>query len=96
MFILNVLIVILWILSQQEIYGKLRKFDKWFGDITYPLYLNHYAISIAILSLVGEVHKSPALFVATYFLSVVVSYGLTFVSEPLTLGIRNKIRGATL
>jgi peptidoglycan/LPS O-acetylase OafA/YrhL len=94
--ILNVLIGILWILSQQESSGKWKTLDRWFGDITYPLYLNHYAISIAILSLVGNGYRSPVLFVVVYGLCVLVSYGLLFISEPLTRGLRNRIRGATL
>lgn len=94
--ILNVLVGILWILSHQESSGKWKMFDRWFGDITYPLYLMHYAISIAILSLVGEGYRSPVLFVAMYCLCVLVSYGLLFISEPFTRGIRNRIRGTTL
>lgn len=96
MLILNALIGALWVLSRRRMSGRWKAVDRWFGDITYPLYLNHYAVSIAILSLFGAVYRSPMLFVLTYGLCVLVSYSLLFVSEPLTRGIRNRIRGATL
>ena len=94
--ILNSLIAILWILGHLRVSEKWKRIDRRLGDVAYPLYLNHYAVSIAILSLTGEELRNPLLFVMAYSACLLVSYGLLFVSEPLTRDIRNRIRGTVL
>lgn len=94
--ILNSLIAILWILGHLRVSEKWKRIDRRLGDVAYPLYLSHYAVSIAILSLIGEELRNPLLFVMAYFACLLVSYVLLFVSEPLTRDIRNRIRGTAL
>jgi peptidoglycan/LPS O-acetylase OafA/YrhL len=94
--ILNFLIAILWILGHLRVSEKWKRIDRRLGDVAYPLYLNHYAVSIAILSLLGEELRNPLLFVMAYSACLLVSYGAFFVSEPLTRDIRNRIRGTAL
>ena len=93
--ILDALIVMLWKLSNSEIPKSLEQLDKLLGDLTYPLYLNHYVVSIVMLTLFYN-EISVVAFVATYVLSVVFSYMAMLCTEPLTKAFRDRIRGQKL
>jgi len=93
--ILDALILMLWILSVSEIPKSLKRLDKFLGDITYPLYLNHYAISIVMLTLFWN-ERNMVLFLVTYVLSVAFSYLAMLCTEPLTRTLRDRIRGQRL
>lgn len=94
--ILNFLIAIMWILGHLRVSEKWKRIDRRLGDVAFPLYLSHYAVSIAILSLIGEERRNPLLFIMSYSTCLLVSCVLFFVSEPLTRDIRNRIRGTAL
>jgi peptidoglycan/LPS O-acetylase OafA/YrhL len=74
----------------------MKRLDTALGDLTYPLYLNHYAVSIAMLTLFAHLRPSIGLFVATFVVSVAFSYGAMLLTEPMTKGIRDRIRRCTL
>lgn len=94
--ILNLLAVILYFLGRTTTSGRMKALDRWVGDITYQLYLNHYAVSIATLSLVPAEYRGVPLFVGNLVLCVVASLVLSYVSEPFTRSLRNKIRGVSV
>jgi len=94
--LLDLLIVVLWLLSRSEIPQWLVKVDQFCGDLTYPLYLNHYAISIVVISLVPVGRYSLALFLAYVLLAMIFSYLAMQCSEPLTRHLRERIRGRRL
>ena len=90
--ILDALILVLVILSTRTIAG-LKPLDRFLGDLTYPLYLNHYAVSIAGLTLLAP---GAAAFTATLAASVLFSYVAMLVTEPFTRRVRNRIRGRAI
>ncbi len=94
--ILNLLGVILFFLGRMTISGSKKRLDKWLGEITYPLYLNHYAASIAVLSLMPAEQRGSLLFVSNLIACISISLALSYISEPLTRSIRNRIRGASV
>lgn len=94
--ILNLLGVILFFLGRMTISGRKKRLDKWLGEITYPLYLNHYAASIAVLSLMPAEQRGSLLFVSNLIACIAISLALSYISEPLTRSIRNRIRGASV
>jgi peptidoglycan/LPS O-acetylase OafA/YrhL len=93
--VLDLLILALWKLSVCRMPNRLLRLDKFLGDLTYPLYLNHYAVSIVMLSLFAG-RPSVALFVGTFVLAVVFSYAAMQCTEPLTRTLRDRIRGMAL
>lgn len=94
--VLNILVVAMLLLSRCTIKGRFKAVDRWIGDITYPLYLNHYAVSIATLSLAPVEYRGLPLFMANFITCIVVSICLSYVSEPITRKLRSRIRGAYL
>jgi len=77
-----------------------RKFDKWMGDFSYPIYLFHYQVGlsvIALVSLYGVEMKSPSLLLMIFSIPVIflVSWLTTVAIErPIEL-IRIKIKKIT-
>lgn len=94
--ILNVLLLALWLLSRAAIGERWTALDRLLGDLTYPLYLNHYAVSVALLSLVPAEHFGIGLFIGNFGASVLFSYVAMQCSEPLTRRLRDRIRGRRL
>lgn len=94
--ILDGLIFALWILGRCTISAKLISGDRFLGDLTYPLYLNHYAISIATLSLVPETSRGRPLFIANLAASILGGFIAMQCTEPLTRRLRDRIRGRKL
>lgn len=94
--ILNLLAATLFFLGRSTASGPRKAIDRWVGDITYPLYLNHYAVSIATLSLVPAEYRGVPLFVGNLAFCIAASLGLSYVSEPFTRSLRNRIRGASV
>lgn len=81
-------------LAKLGVSKKATRFDKWLGDLSYPIYLNHYAVLIAVLSLFPS--PSWAVQATAFVASIIVSLVLkNLVEQPLTL-IRDKLRGARL
>ncbi|MFO1242204.1 MAG: acyltransferase [Rickettsiales bacterium] len=86
--LLGLILLAVWILATIKVENV--KVDKWFGDLSYPLYLNHYVIAVVILNvatgfsivwLVGGLIASLALTWVMYVL----------IERPL-LSLRKKVR----
>lgn len=93
-FLLLALFVVVVLLARSQKGESLKQIDQWLGDLSYPVYLNHYAVTIVMLSLFPQ--GTPSVFLLCIVLSVVVSWAISLVTEPLTKGLRNKIRGTAL
>lgn len=76
-----------------------KKTDQFYGNLSYPIYLNHYAILVLFISLLNKYIIDSSLQVRIlYFLLFniivfVISFYLIKFSDFYTDSIRNKIRG---
>jgi peptidoglycan/LPS O-acetylase OafA/YrhL len=69
--------------------------DKFFGDLSYPIYLNHYVISILFLVLFYQSHNM-LIFVLCLLSCILFSFFVSLLTEPLTKKLRDRIRGERL
>lgn len=94
--ILDVLIVAMWVLSRMRVGGSMMRADQFLGDLTYPIYLNHYAVGIAFISVMPERNFSIQIFCAGLVAVIACSYLAMQLSEPFTRRLRERIRGRRL
>jgi len=88
------LVVALGVLSYMRPNPKLRKLDKFLGDLTYPLYLNHF---IVVILFAAYTRPGSDLTVVIYLCAAIVfSYLMSFTTEPFTKKLRDRIRGVSL
>jgi peptidoglycan/LPS O-acetylase OafA/YrhL len=92
--LLLVFFAVVVILARTRRGESLKQLDQWLGDLSYPMYLNHYAVTVIMLSLfpVGSV----SLFLLCIFLCLGASWAVAQLTEPFTKGLRNRIRGVAL
>lgn len=92
--IFSAMLVVLYILSHINSNNLLiKKIDSLLGNISYPLYLNHYIVEIAI---VGLLPRSSTTFICGIVIVLAFSYAAYISVEPFTKRIRNKVRGYAL
>lgn len=81
-------------LAKVELPHRWGRIDRWLGDLSYPIYLNHYAVTIAFLTLCSE--PSDMLFWSCVAASVAFAWFIALLTEPFTNRVREKIRGFSL
>ncbi len=81
-------------LSYADAGRRLKNADRWFGDLSYPLYLNHYAIVVGFATLLDA--KGARYQLSAILLSLALAYGMNVVVEVPLRRIRNSIRGVAL
>ncbi len=81
-------------LARMRVTARVRRLDRWLGDLSYPIYLNHYAVSILVLSLAPT--RNAWVFLAGVVLCVGVSWVVAQLTEPFSARLRNRIRGVAL
>lgn len=74
--------------------SRYRNIDTRLGNLSYPIYLNHFAVEVGLFSMTSE--RSWGMMLLAICLSVVVSVIAFLITEPFTLRIRNVIRGQAL
>jgi peptidoglycan/LPS O-acetylase OafA/YrhL len=77
--------------------SRTRRFkaeDRYLGDLTYPLYLYHQDVIIAVLSLTAS--YSYGSFGAANIASVLMALALRHMLDPLMGGLRDRVRGRDL
>ena len=89
-----VFVVGVFVLANVRVGAVARRVDRWLGDLSYPVYLNHYVVTIAVMSLVRA--RNVWVFLMCIPLSVAVSWLVAQLTEPLTRGLRTRIRGVAL
>lgn len=81
--------------------GRAKKVDRALGDLTYSLYLNHFAILVVFGSFLtdsrGNAHQNhQGMFLLFLLTSIGFSYLMNFLTEPFTRSLRDRIRGVSL
>jgi peptidoglycan/LPS O-acetylase OafA/YrhL len=73
--------------------GGFRRWDKRLGDLSYPLYLNQYVVIVTLHSLFA-----PSILLLVISVPVAFALGMAAdkVLDPLTRGLRDKVRGVSL
>jgi peptidoglycan/LPS O-acetylase OafA/YrhL len=79
------------LLARLEPSRRMREWDRRLGDLSYPIYLNHYAVLIAFHSLVSN--KSFLWQMVAVVTSVLVSWLLMIAVERPIAPLRNRLRG---
>ncbi len=74
--------------------GTYRRIDQRCGDLTYPLYVNHENIIVLTLSITAGYHYSTL--VVGFLMSLLVSYCLMRLVDPMVNRVRDVIRGRRL
>ena len=82
------------------------KLDRSFGNLSYPIYINHFALALALLSILYALtgvglEKVPvlarvALFVVFNLVIVAAAAALIHVTDSLTDRVRDRLRGTSL
>lgn len=73
---------------------RMKNADRWFGDLSYPLYLNHYVVVVGFATVLEA--KGAQYQLAAILLSLALAYGMNVVVEVPLRRIRNSIRGRAL
>jgi peptidoglycan/LPS O-acetylase OafA/YrhL len=71
-----------------------RRFDRSAGDLSYPLYLNHYVVGILFYDLTPT--RNVGVFLVATAASVVFAWAMMRVVETPLRGVRSRIRGTRL
>lgn len=91
---LGLLLLLIPALANVNVSKHCQKIDQWLGDLSYPIYLNHYVVTICVFSLLPQ--RNPEVFFLTIVLCIAISWLAAQLTEPFTIGLRNKIRGTAL
>lgn len=70
---------------------KLKKVDGWLGDFSYPIYLNHFAIEVAVFAFIRD--RLMGTMAVSCLGSLLVAWIAVKSVEPVTYKLRDKIRG---
>lgn len=81
-------------LARLQLGAGWRRIDRFLGDLSYPVYLNHYVVTIALLNLTTE--RSVRMIALSLALSTLASLALALMVEPLTRQVRNRFRGTAI
>lgn len=87
--ILALILIAVWVLATIKV--ERLKVDQWFGDLSYPLYLNHYVMAVIILNVASGF--SETWLVAGLAASLALSWLLYVSVERPLLKLRKKVRG---
>lgn len=88
------LVAIILMLAHLGCPRRLKALDKWLGDLSYPIYLNHYAVTVAFLTLCSE--RGASAFWVCVAVSIVFSWFIALLTEPVTKRLRERVRGFPL
>jgi peptidoglycan/LPS O-acetylase OafA/YrhL len=71
-----------------------KSVDRWFGDLSYPLYLNHSTVVISFFTLFET--KNVAYQLTAIALSLVLAYAMKEIVDTPLRKVRDRIRGTVL
>lgn len=91
---LAVLLLAFLVLSGAPASDAASAWDRILGDLTYPLYLNHYAIGLAVFNL--TVHRGAELYAACVVVSLLVAWLMARLTEAPLRRVRDGIRRSRL
>lgn len=85
--------VAIFLLSNTKATGRLRAIDRWFGDLSYPIYLNHYIVLTTLFSLGVTSWTALLIFIAG---SLALAWIAAVAVEIPLRHVRDAIRGHSL
>ena len=88
------LAMFLGLVAQPGTSAAYRRWDRRAGDLSYPLYVGHGAVLIALAD--AALPKGPALYAAGLALSLALAWALHLAVEVPMRNRRNRLRGAVL
>jgi peptidoglycan/LPS O-acetylase OafA/YrhL len=74
-----------------QVPDRLRRLDRWAGDLSYPLYIGHGLVVAALLSLAG--HRGWTLYGAAILGAAIMAAWLHLVAETPLRRLRDRLRG---
>jgi len=81
------------ILSRQTASGWMAKLDRWAGDVSYPVFLLHWAVAtFLVVFLLGDEAMSPTLTLVTSIASIGIATGIVRAVEVPSQRLRDRIR----
>jgi peptidoglycan/LPS O-acetylase OafA/YrhL len=86
--------LVLMALASLQVSRRAARIDKWLGDLTYPLYLNHYVVLVAAWSLVEQ--HSWAVQIVVIGLALLLSYAMKLAVDVPVASLRDWVRGLRL
>jgi peptidoglycan/LPS O-acetylase OafA/YrhL len=86
--------IVLMGLASLQVSQRTARVDKWFGDLTYPLYLNHYVVLVAVWSLVEQ--RSWTIQALAIGASLVLAYAMKLAVDVPIASLRDWVRGLRL
>lgn len=90
---LAVFCIAIFLLSNTKAAGRLRSIDRWFGDLSYPIYLNHYIVLTTLFSLGAASWTALLIFTAG---SIALAWVAAAAVEIPLRHVRDAIRGQSL
>jgi peptidoglycan/LPS O-acetylase OafA/YrhL len=88
------LVLVIGPLSRIRVREDLKRADKWFGDLSYSVYLNHYPVLILTSAFFGaSQNRGIARWLAVLVVVCAVSWMMKVVIETPMQGLRDHIRG---
>lgn len=81
------------ILNRTAVSREARTVDRRLGDLSYPMYVNHYTVLVLMASLTAA--QGWAAFIATLLVSAALSWLVALAVETPLRSIRNRIRGVS-
>ena len=71
-----------------------KRLDKALGALSYPLYLNHYAVGLAVYNLLPS--RSIEIYAVTVACSIVIAWVMAEISEVPFFAMRDRLRKAVI
>lgn len=87
-------LVLVWLINFKPADKGFRNIDRSLGDLSYPLYLNHYVVGIVLFDVFQ--YRGIPLYLLGIVLSLVAAKLMDRVVEAPLRHIRNRIRGAAV
>ncbi|TSA00413.1 MAG: hypothetical protein D4R81_07780 [Nitrospiraceae bacterium] len=89
--------VIEWLSKARVQEDNIRRLDKWLGDLSYPVYLNHHTLLVLTAAFASKqsTHSSLYWFIAILLVFLVSLAMKTLIELPLKR-VRDRFRGRTL
>lgn len=91
--LLALMLALMVVLAFSEFRG-FRTADRWLGNLSYPLYLQHQNVEVALYSMAGGF--SYGVVFGGIPLAMLFSYGAGQLIDPLVNGLRDRVRGGRL
>lgn len=86
-------LIAFFLLSRVNLPSRFSGWDRLLGDLSYPLYLNHFII-LATMKFLGKI--SIASYLLSICMAILLAAAMRSIVEPSTNTLRAKIRGAKL